>query len=1441
MSFRVAAGARAALGQNSLPWKAVSYNCQCLTGRRGIGTIVRALSASVVGCQGTRLSARKHPGTLPARWEHQWKETQQGYNIMHWTRAQGALPGDPAGVSIALEARRFPWAACKATAFPGGTLQGRGGFLRMHRPSLYDLGIFVLYAHNGRGPEAQVQQRALWKWMCDEAARLPQRCELIVLADANVHVGSILASDVVGRPLVGDVGAQLENCGGGIFRDALSRSGLTAVNTTFLGAGGPTWSGGARAHSRVDYLMIRADSQFNLTRVWIDYATAVTIQLSTCLSWLDHAPVCATFRYRCWFDCTTQDDPERCTRAQAQCLLHDPVLRAKLVTLTDQEFEERADILDAARDQHNVDAQWNEISGAVSSAMRALMPELRIQTACYSDPGTAAADDAHRRQRAASAAQWEFHRRGPWLSMVWCAWREHMKVRAAARALAAARIAGRAAWKTHMADQLATAAESGDGRELWRLSYCMTTAGFRKKRRWRASTTKTAPSLDEWTEQLALPGYEGGQLATPAWRSPTVALHAFWGLAQDALVPLTAAMQCSDDAFRMHCQPVPVTEIADPNRLGLQDFIALLNNLQKARRGHAVPTWSAPRCAWSACLFPHDEEPASLSTRQRLRELCVNVRLSQSTPLQWQTSWTYALDKHNGVFGCRGWRRLEIFDPVSTSWAFALWQRRWRMTARTQYAYVHHRQRAHAALLLRLQMWKVAQRRQWCAAIFWDQTNAFPSTLWECLDCGTNIAEDPWDGWLLARRYRDAFACIHDDWGSTLVLRPLCGDRQGDGPAAQRYVQSLDPILEAWDVANQSPDERSCLSFCDPWTGEHLTAQHIQFADDTAKVTCAADPVQLALRVQSLKNSLRAATIPSGIDQNDRKLQILLQAPNRSMAAHQNLLAAFAATGMQPNIVRIAKHLGYGQTSGASGRDEVQRALARSNCVWCAWHGFWHNDKVPLAWRSNVYRGTVQAACVDGLEIACITEHDLTKLEGSVCKKLRSLLLGEARSHSNLWLRQKCHIYTVRSLLHRRRCLLFQSILQMMGRLDAADSDLPGVLLGDGPGPEDAQLTADGSPRLAANPWLRQYYRDIQEANVSGRLGTLGPHPCTWMDVDAFATCRFKHVLRYDDPMETLHQHVPVASLARLPCPMCPLTFVHQRAVTCHVTKKHTKDTPAGLRLAMITLTNQCVWCHYIFANVRCLRDHVRKRDAHGACPRTSKVSANALVLPRRLACPRCGWHARDAAELLTHTRLYVDAPSCPLCALHRAFSATAQASVPPQAPIVPIDGNLGERSRTRSSSPTAPYSPEPPRSNPPERELSYSCSGEQPLSGSAWRTPARANVAFRQGAAACDSSTVHRDSTECQDVDSNSSEDLISAGPIPVWTTSACSGRATPYIRGARTSLHVGPTGPTSAGIGTGGLPGCWPSLASPACSSEHTAGAASGSSTRMSSHPML
>ena len=86
MSFRVAAGARAALGQNSLPWKAVSYNCQCLTGRRGIGTIVRALSASVVGCQGTRLSARKQPGILPASWKHQWKETQQGYNIMHWTR-----------------------------------------------------------------------------------------------------------------------------------------------------------------------------------------------------------------------------------------------------------------------------------------------------------------------------------------------------------------------------------------------------------------------------------------------------------------------------------------------------------------------------------------------------------------------------------------------------------------------------------------------------------------------------------------------------------------------------------------------------------------------------------------------------------------------------------------------------------------------------------------------------------------------------------------------------------------------------------------------------------------------------------------------------------------------------------------------------------------------------------------------------------------------------------------------------------------------------------------------------------------------------------------------------------------------------------------------------------------------------------------------------------
>jgi len=208
---------------------------------------------------------------------------------------------------------------------------------------------------------------------------------------------------------------------------------------------------------------------------------------------------------------------------------------------------------------------------------------------------------------------------------------------------------------------------------------------------------------------------------------------------------------------------------------------------------------------------------------------------------------------------------------------------------------------------------------------FGDQTHAFPSALWECLDCGTDIAADPWDGWLLARRYRDALACIHADWGSTVALRPLCGDRQGDGPAAQRYVQSLDPILEAWDLATQSPEERSCLSFCDPWTGEFLTAQHIQFADDAAKVTCAADPVQLATRVQLLMDSLRAATTPSGIDQNDRKLQLLLQAPSRSVTAHQNLLAAFAATGMQPNIVRIAKHLVWTNLRGTRPRRGAAR------------------------------------------------------------------------------------------------------------------------------------------------------------------------------------------------------------------------------------------------------------------------------------------------------------------------------------------------------------------------------------------------------------------------------------------------------------------------------------------------------------------------------------
>ena len=126
----------------------------------------------------------------------------------------------------------------------------------------------------------------------------------------------------------------------------------------------------------------------------------------------------------------------------------------------------------------------------------------------------------------------------------------------------------------------------------------------------------------------------------------------------------------------------------------------------------------------------------------------------------------------------------------------AAWKRLRPQYADSQYGLVAKRRREQAILLIRLMLWFAMSLCQRAVAAFWDAHNAFPSVSWDSLDRGSLPLASEDDKILLWQRYRRSLSVLADGQGECLLVRPQQGDRQGDGPAAQRYILAMDGPLE---------------------------------------------------------------------------------------------------------------------------------------------------------------------------------------------------------------------------------------------------------------------------------------------------------------------------------------------------------------------------------------------------------------------------------------------------------------------------------------------------------------------------------------------------------------------------------------------------------------------------------------------------------------------
>ena len=79
-------------------------------------------------------------------------------------------------------------------------------------------------------------------------------------------------------------------------------------------------------------------------------------------------------------------------------------------------------------------------------------------------------------------------------------------------------------------------------------------------------------------------------------------------------------------------------------------------------------------------------------------------------------------------------------------------------------------------------------------------------------------------------------------------------------------------------------------------------------------------------------------------------------------------------------------------------------------------------------------------------------------------------------------------------------------------------------------------------------------------------------------------------------------------------CGLRSAVFHDLHGLHIHETRKHKKVDG----ISMQTTSNQCVWCDFVFAQRRGLRDEVVWRQQHGRCPRTHKRCCTCFIAPKR-------------------------------------------------------------------------------------------------------------------------------------------------------------------------------------------------------------------------------
>mmetsp|Transcript_102316 Transcript_102316/g.330058 ORF Transcript_102316/g.330058 Transcript_102316/m.330058 type:complete len:366 (+) Transcript_102316:163-1260(+) len=300
--------------------------------------------------------------------------------------------------------------------------------------------------------------------------------------------------------------------------------------------------------------------------------------------------------------------------------------------------------------------------------------------------------------------------------------------------------------------------------------------------------------------------------------------------------------------------------------------------------------------------------------------------------------------------------------------------------------------------------------------------------------------------------------------------------------------------------------------------------------------------------------------------------------------------------------------------------------MAKARRVWLIYRTFW-TSPAPLTRRLLVYKAAVRTALLSGLDAQVLARVYVDRLESWEMSRLRALLRGGARGQDNARVREYCRVASVASTLRKRRFAWLQSIMKNPGHHVALLSAMTGEL-----DDKHCQLN-NGHIALSANPWLRQFGKDVEAAASLDTVLARTWRSSGWRGLPssyAFSAINSARLLVYDSGGLFTRHRLDLRVCARAdekgePCgAMC-----HEAAglaIQCLLKHRCRYST------FKMVVANQCPCCFAAFSTRRHARIHVDRRW-NDVCTKGARFKGP-VIIPD-LSCPFC------AQELCSLMRLY--------------------------------------------------------------------------------------------------------------------------------------------------------------------------------------------------------